>query len=434
MRDIAIIATFFLLILPAIRKPFVAVSLWLWTALFYPGGWVYGVGASIRYNLIFSIITIAGMFLVKKQPKKESNGLTILISMFLLWTTITYMVGIGDPDVAREYWIKFIKVIALYYCAAGILVKKIHIDFFLWAIILSVGFYATVESLKFLSTGGSHHIEGIPGHELGDRNDLALAINMSIPLASYLVGQADAKYIRLGLFGVLIMMVVCVLGTYSRGGMLGLIVMGAIYLKGSKNKGLVIFLFIIFIPLAGKILPQEWFNRMDTVKTANNDASFMGRVVAWKISTLIALDRPITGGGFKALETFPVWLSYALELNSKLTFVTTPPPDLENPHAAHSIYFQCLGDQGFVGLFLFLSIGITAFRKMGKCAKLVDPQSPYVSLITMLRLSIIMYFSVGFALSKVYFDLPYAIYAIVRAVERIVLAEHAENQKRLRKR
>ncbi|MBK7416226.1 MAG: hypothetical protein IPJ38_15105 [Dechloromonas sp.] len=46
---------------------------------------------------------------------------------------------------------------------------------------------------------------------------------------------------------------------------------------------------------------------MDTIQTADQDASFLGRVEAWQISSAIALANPVLGGGFHALETPVVW-------------------------------------------------------------------------------------------------------------------------------
>lgn len=412
------LAAFVLLLIPAFKKPFIAVSLWLWTAMFFPGGWVYGAAQSIRYNLIFSILTIGGIFIVKNRPKAEVNALTILITLFLIWTTLTYLAGIGNPEVAGDHWMRFVKVVALYYCASAILIKKNHIDFFIWCIVLSVAFYATVEGLKLIASGGAHHINGIDGHILGDRNDLALAINMSIPLVVYLRGQNQSKIIKGGLLGIAILMVLCVLGTYSRGGLLGLLVLGGVYFKETNNKLISLLVLVIVIYIGSNLMPEEWFNRMDTIQNADQDASFMGRVVAWKISTLIALDYPIMGGGIKALEYYPVWMSYAVQLNDKLTFVATPPPDMQSVHAAHSMYFQVLGDQGFVGLFLFLLINWVAYRKLVKCIRKFEIRSSYYILAKMLKLSIIMYIVVGIALSKAYFDLIYAVYALIRALER----------------
>ena len=55
--------------------------------------------------------------------------------------------------------------------------------------------------------------------------------------------------------------------------------------------------------------------------------------------TNLALDRPLVGGGFDPY-TAEVFRRYL--------------PDYDRIHAAHSIYFQVLGEHGFVGLALFI--------------------------------------------------------------------------------
>lgn len=423
MRDLVLLLAFLLLLYPVFKKPFIAVSLWLWTALFFPNGWVFGIAASVKYNLIFAILTICGIFFLKERPKYEANSLTILITIFTLWVSLTYAVGIGDPDLATESWVRYLKVIALYYCVCAILTKKHHIDFFIWSIVLSVAFYATLEGLKLIASGGGHHIKGITGHVFDDRNDLALAINMTIPLVVYLRNQYSLKIIKISLLSVVILMVLCVLGTYSRGGLIGLLVLGLVFFKETNNKLISLITMTIAVFIGISLMPPEWFSRMDTIQDADNDSSFLARVVAWKVSILIALDNPIFGGGFKAMEYYPVWLTYALQLNESLTFIETPPPDLKAARAAHSVYFQVLGDQGFIGLFLFLLIIGVAYKKLSTCISRVDVRSPFCDLAKMLKLSIIMYLVVGIALSRAYFDLSFAIYALVRVTERKVATE-----------
>ena len=63
----------------------------------------------------------------------------------------------------------------------------------------------------------------------------------------------------------------------------------------------------------------------------------MGRINAWTMALNLAKDN-FFGGGFSIYES-AVFARYA--------------PDPE-ARAAHSIYFQVLGEHGFVGLFLFL--------------------------------------------------------------------------------
>ncbi|MBK7184325.1 MAG: O-antigen ligase family protein [Ignavibacteria bacterium] len=84
-------------------------------------------------------------------------------------------------------------------------------------------------------------------------------------------------------------------------------------------------------------LPEQWFARMDTINEYQSDASAMGRINAWWMAWNLAKDQ-FFGGGFDI---------YNLANFSRYAPV---PNDV---HVAHSIYFQILGEHGFVGLFLF---------------------------------------------------------------------------------
>src|SRR3546814_9615977 len=87
---------------------------------------------------------------------------------------------------------------------------------------------------------------------------------------------------------------------------------------------------------------------MATVQDEEVDASVQGRFEIWALSFDVALDRPIVGGGFDMLYDLATYTRYGSSIK---------------PRTAHSITFQILGEHGFVGLALFLLIGITALIK-----------------------------------------------------------------------
>ena len=161
---------------------------------------------------------------------------------------------------------------------------------------------------------------------------------------------------------------------------------------------------------------------MDTIKTVEEDTSFMGRVIAWKQSTLIALDNPLFGGGFYAVQDLSVWLKYAREFN-KLDFIPTPEPNIRVAFAAHSIYFQTLGDLGFVGLGLFLAILFTSWRNASKVIRAVRDRPDWHwarDLARTLQYSIFAYVIAGAALNMAYFDYMYMVFAILVALRELV--------------
>jgi hypothetical protein len=91
---------------------------------------------------------------------------------------------------------------------------------------------------------------------------------------------------------------------------------------------------------------------------------------------------------------------------------------------AHSIYFQTLGEHGFVGLGLFMLLGVVTWRRAGQLARLTrgDPEfGQWVPrLMPMVQVSLVGFAAGGAFLSLAYFDLPYYLVAYVVLVHAIV--------------
>ena len=79
---------------------------------------------------------------------------------------------------------------------------------------------------------------------------------------------------------------------------------------------------------------------MDTIATYDQDSSAMGRINAWWMAWNLASSQFVCGG--YEIYNPTIFSMYA--------------PNPFDVHAAHSIYFQILGEQGFIGLFLYLSL------------------------------------------------------------------------------
>ena len=100
-------------------------------------------------------------------------------------------------------------------------------------------------------------------------------------------------------------------------------------------------------------------------------------------------------------------------------------PDPNRVHAAHSIYFQVLGEHGFVGLFLFLGIGVAtwlAARDLIRIGRLHAQHKWAADLGAMVQVSMIGYGSAGAFLSLAYFDLPYNVMIMAVVAQRLVRA------------
>ena len=101
-------------------------------------------------------------------------------------------------------------------------------------------------------------------------------------------------------------------------------------------------------------MPGEWMQRMATIQTYQQDPSALGRIETWKMLVNLASARPLLGGGFEPYER---WI---FELYN---------PTYGGTHSAHSIYFQMLGEHGFVALGLFLGFWALVWRLCGRIAR-----------------------------------------------------------------
>jgi probable O-glycosylation ligase (exosortase A-associated) len=147
---------------------------------------------------------------------------------------------------------------------------------------------------------------------------------------------------------------------------------------------------------------------MNTIQTYEQDGSAMGRINAWKMAWNLALDRPLTGGGF---ETFTpqVFRKYA--------------PDPENIHDAHSNYFEMLGEQGFIGLGLYLLLIASCIIRLRFLKSRIrrDPALQWAQHYPdMLQVSIFAYVIGGAFLGRAYFDMFYQLVGAMVILNRLV--------------
>lgn len=435
MRDLVLVAFFFIAIFYTFKRPVAGLCAWIWIALMAPTEWVFGFSQVFRLNLTIVLITALSYMSWKDKPKARLSGIHFWVFFFCFWMLVSTIFNNRVlSDMAWYKFTEFVKVIALFlFCSLTLKTKK-DIDAFIWAIVLAVPAYAAMEAVKFILSAGGHRIVGKSGI-LADRNDLAVAINMCIPLVVYLWTQTRHKLLKLGLLGIALMSIIAIVGTYSRGGMIGLLILGfALWLRSDK-KIVFAMIFVMALPVAYQFAPEEWKERQSTISTASTeDSSFIGRLWAWKIATLIALDDPLTGGGFKATTDPVLWNLYAHQTPDFGPIYTREIPVGTPPLAAHNIYFQVLASSGFVGLFIFLAMLLRAYLM---CTTIIRQRKAdnevwgdYLS--KAITLSLVGYGITGLNVSLAYFELLYALLAVLGVMYgKFVAGKHKQGSRRM---
>jgi probable O-glycosylation ligase (exosortase A-associated) len=277
----------------------------------------------------------------------------------------------------------------------------------------SIAFFSVKGGLFSLLTGGQYRVYGPAQSFIADNNALAVAELMVLPFMLFLGRSEKRKWVRRGLYVSALLTVVSVVFSYSRGALLGLLAMIGVMIVTSRRWGLA----ALFLVLGGALfvfIPSQWFERMSTIGTYKQDESAMARFQSWGFAINVAMDRPVTGGGFRVFST-DQFLRYG--------------PDPFEAYDSHSIYFEVLGEHGFVGLTLFLSLIGSTFLSLSWVERQIRGRPALAwakDYATMLRLSLVSYAVGGAFLGLAYFDLFYDVIAAVVLLKILVSREIAQ--------
>jgi probable O-glycosylation ligase (exosortase A-associated) len=240
---------------------------------------------------------------------------------------------------------------------------------------------------------------------------------------NYLRMHSEQHYTRIVLAAAMGVTAIAVLGTYSRGGLVALAIMGAFLWWNSSRKFLIAVGAVAVLLPALYFMPSDWTDRMATIKSADQDSSFESRVAVWNDSYHLALAHPVAGGGFSATESPYVYRDYNGGQPMYLDPSMTGGRLVMIGRAAHSIYFQVLGGQGFVGLGIYLAMLFATWRSLGQTRKRCRgyPDLEWAAdLASMAQVSLLSFMVAGAALAMAYYDLIFLIVGIAVALAATV--------------
>ncbi len=396
MRDILITLIVFGSLPFIMRRPFVGVLMWTWLGLMNPHRMAWGFSMNLPFALIVFVTTVFA-FSVSREPKRFPVSREIVVlSLFLVWMLISTFNALYQVA-AWEQWDKIWRIQLGVLLTLLLTNSKERIIALTWVMALSFAFYGAKGGLWTLLQGGSNRVYGPEGTFIGGNNEIGLAMVMTIPLLWYLATVVQKHWQRTTVLGITGLTMIATVGTHSRGAMLGLAVVGVMLWLKAKNKLLPLVLGLAFIAVLPMVMPAEWFERMDTIKTYEEDASAMNRIKAWQKGIAIANER-ITGGGYEYLA-------------------------ISNGVDAHSIYFEVLSEHGYPGLALFLLLGSLTWLKAGAVRRLAGkaPELAWArDLGAMIQASLAGYACSGAFLGLAYFDFLYAIVILVVVLHETV--------------
>ena len=406
MRDIAITLAVFGALPFILKRPWIGILVWTWLGFMNPHRLAWGFSVSMPFAQIVALCTLVGLLFSKEVKKVPWERETVVLLLFLLWMVFTTFFAVY-PSVAWLQLDKVTKILLMIFVAMMVINSPYRVKWLVAVIALSIGFYGVKGGIFTIMHGGVHRVQGPPGSFITGNNEMGLALAMTVPLLYYCARMIDYKSVRLFFYSAAVLTALGAIGTQSRGALLGMGAMGAMLWLKSRQKFMVTVLGGIAVVVVLQIMPQAWYDRMNTIQTYEEDGSALGRINAWGMAFNLARQR-FVGGGF---ETF----------RPEMFRLYAPEPD--QVHDVHSIYFEVLGEHGFLGLALFLLLIIMTWRSATqvrrRAAKL--PELYWMrDLGAMIQVSLTAYLAAGTFLGMAYFDYFYNLLLIVVACKVIL--------------
>jgi probable O-glycosylation ligase (exosortase A-associated) len=376
-----------------------------------------GPFAGLNYAYVIAVLTcLSWCFSRTDQKRLPITSLVTLTLLFSIWITITSWFALAPGEDVWNKWITVQKILFMCLVGYALTTTRERLNQLIWAVVLTIGLWGVKGALSSMLHGGSE-IHGPDGGMLADNNDFGLGLVVMLPLVFYQWHLATNRHVRRGLMLMGFLVTLAVFFTYSRGALVGVCAMGAVFWLRSRAKFTTALLIAALAVSIYSVAPEQWFKRMGTIETYQDDGSAMSRIHLWQVSLRIAELHPITGGGFRV--TFWPTVTNNMLRGTDLGRLT-------KPRAAHSIYFDALSEHGWVGLFLFLMIFGYSWVN---CAWLIrhsrnKPDLVWANLLGRMGQAVLVgYATAGAFASQAYLDEYWCIIFIFEAARRLLAKE-----------
>jgi len=251
--------------------------------------------------------------------------------------------------------------------------SRIQLEALVLVIIFSVAGHMIPFGIKTAINGGGYLQDlGLLDDNtglMGESSSLAAVCAALLPLIAYVRKHGRILpatwWVSAGLVGLGALALITVVGTYARTGLVALVVLAVAWWLRSRHKLAALAVAALVAVAAAGLVSDQWVERMSTIGQFKSETSALTRVAVWMWTLDYVAAHPL-GGGFDVyyIDHFTIPIagsSEMLEVKSR---------------AFHSVYFEVLGEHGYVGAFLFgalMLMGICHFAAVIRAARR-DPE------------------------------------------------------------
>ena len=406
MRDIAVLIFLAGCIIAALKQPWWGVLSLAVFSYLNPHAYAWGFVRTLPvYYVLFLVVAFRTFGTKDKQaiPKDWRVWFFVMLWVyFAITSTQAYF-----PDVAwQKFW--FVTKIYIPFYFTLVLINTRHKLYCLIVTIgASIGIVAVKGGIFAISHGFSARVYGPPATQFEENNAFAVAMLIAMPLLLLWQKETLNPWFKKGILLAIPIIYAASLSSWSRGALLTMVALTLMLIWNSNRKYLAIPLVFAGAFFVKDSLPEEWFGRMNTIETYQEDSSAMSRIEAWTDGWNHTLSHPFVGAGFEG------WM----EVTGR---------------DWHSSYVEMFSEHGFIafGLWLSLILGtVISLTTLPKKTRHVKGMEWVTNYCFMLRASLICYMVGTAFLGLSYWDLLYHLIFISVLVKKFALEELAIKQK-----
>lgn len=354
-----------------------------------PHTYAWGFSSTLPVYSIVFLSTVAGMFGKSRREPFPWTRETVLFLLLLAWFTLSTFWAPDHPDLAKEQWLKVMKIYLGIFPTFFLINSRAKFHWLVVTIALSFGLVGLKGGIFALGTGFHYRVWGPENTFYGGNNEIALAMCMALPLIMLCAKQMQSAKAKLFFLATFFFSICSIISSWSRGGLLALIAVLCAMILTGRRKWLSVPLLVVGLTVAVPNLPEEWFSRMHTIETYEEDISAQNRLKAWRFGADKVMQHPVTGGGFKTFRDA-----------------------LTGPHSA---YFGIAGEHGFIALSIWLSLlfgTMIALERLRRRAALHLEALWMLDYARAIQISLLGYAVGGAFLEVAYWDIFYHLGAL----------------------
>lgn len=361
MLDLALTGFALAFLAVGFRSPFIWVLAYLYFDIVSPQKMSYSLLTSMSISLVAFVAAFGGWLLLDGKTGSRFTFRQWLIVILLIYCGMTTLIA-DYPEAAAQKWSWVWKSLVFAAFLPLTLRTRLRLEAAALIMVLSAATIIISGGIKtVLGSGGYGSLSFMVNDNTGlyEGSTISMVAIAIIPLILWLArfGTVFPPQWKVWLFAAALIFA-CLLipiGTQTRTGLLCIGALGLLILRTVKRP----IIYVAFIAIAGMIaipfLPESYTARMNTIENHKADQSASTRVAVWQWTWNYALEHPLGGGFDSFLGNKINYSTTAVEASGNTSSVQST-QIVEQGRAFHSAYFEVLGEQGWPGLTIWLTL------------------------------------------------------------------------------